>query len=141
MLNALYGSSLQQKNSFLLGKQDAKVASDLFTLRDEPHVIGANGSRYFDNEGVATQPRPIFEKGVLKTYFIDTYNTRPNRGICCLRGDCRKTLPPAILSTWGIWHSLPTSISSMSANSRVRIYWSFYAPCTTWASLPDRKPA
>ena len=76
MLNALYGSSLQQKNSFLLGKQDAKVASDLFTLRDEPHVIGASGSRYFDNEGVATQPRPIFEKGVLKTYFIDTYNAK-----------------------------------------------------------------
>ena len=36
--------------------------------------IGANGSRYFDNEGVATEPRTVFDKGVLKTYFIDTYN-------------------------------------------------------------------
>ncbi|ADV42393.1 TldD/PmbA family protein [Bacteroides helcogenes] len=74
MLNALYGSALQQKNSFLLDKQDAKVASELFTLRDEPHIVGAKGSRYFDSEGVATQPRAIFDKGVLKTYFIDTYN-------------------------------------------------------------------
>lgn len=28
----------------------------------------------FDNEGVATEPRTVFDKGVLKTYFIDTYN-------------------------------------------------------------------
>lgn len=76
MLNALYGSSLQQKNSFLLEKLEAKVASDLFTLRDEPHVVGATGSRYFDNEGVATEPRAIFDRGVLKTYFIDTYNAK-----------------------------------------------------------------
>ena len=33
MLNALYGSSLQQKDSFLLDKLGAKVASGLFTLR------------------------------------------------------------------------------------------------------------
>ena len=72
MLNALYGSSLQQKDSFLLDKLGAKVASGLFTLRDEPHVVGANGSRYFDNEGVATRPMTIFDKGVLQTYFIDT---------------------------------------------------------------------
>lgn len=74
MLSALYGSALQQKNSFLMDKLDTKVASDLFTLRDEPHAIGANGSRYFDNEGVATEPRTVFDKGVLKIYFIDTYN-------------------------------------------------------------------
>lgn len=76
MLNALYGSSLQQKDSFLLDKLGTKVASGLFTLRDEPHVVGANGSRYFDNEGVATRPMTIFDKGVLQTYFIDTYNAK-----------------------------------------------------------------
>lgn len=76
MVNALYGTALQQKNSFLLDKSEEKVASGLFTLRDEPHLIGANGARYFDNEGVATEPRAVFDKGVLKTYFIDTYNAR-----------------------------------------------------------------
>ena len=76
MLNALYGSSLQQKDSFLLDKLGTKVASGLFTLRDEPHVVGANGSRYFDNEGVATRPMTIFDKGVLQTYFVDTYNAK-----------------------------------------------------------------
>ena len=76
MLSALYGSALQQKNSFLLDKLNAKVGGGLLNLMDEPHIIGARGARYFDSEGVATEPRPIFEDGVLKTYFIDTYNSR-----------------------------------------------------------------
>lgn len=76
MLSALYGSALQQKNSFLLDKLNAKVGGGLLNLMDEPHIIGARGARYFDSEGVATEPRPIFESGVLKTYFIDTYNSR-----------------------------------------------------------------
>lgn len=73
LFNALYGSSLQQKNSFLLDKLNEKVAGDKFTIIDEPHIPGAFGARYFDSEGVATERRPVFEKGVLKTYFIDTY--------------------------------------------------------------------
>lgn len=76
MLSALYGESLQQKNSFLLDKLNTKVGADVLNLMDEPHIIGAKGARYFDSEGVATERRPIFEDGVLKTYFIDTYNSR-----------------------------------------------------------------
>ncbi len=74
LFNALNGSSLQQKNSFLLDKLNQKVISDKMTLMDEPHLIGASGARYFDYEGVATERRPIFDAGVLKTYFIDTYS-------------------------------------------------------------------
>lgn len=76
LLSALYGNSLQQKNSFLLDKLNTKVGADILNLMDEPHTIGANGARYFDSEGVATERRSIFESGVLKTYFIDTYNSR-----------------------------------------------------------------
>lgn len=76
MLSALYGSSLQQKNSFLLDKLNTKVGADKLNLLDEPHTVGANGARYFDNEGIATERRPIFENGILKTYFIDTYNSK-----------------------------------------------------------------
>lgn len=76
MLSALYGSSLQQKDSFLLDKLNTKVGADKLNLVDEPHTIGANGARYFDNEGVSTERRPIFENGILKTYFIDTYNSK-----------------------------------------------------------------
>ncbi len=76
MLSAVFGSALQQKNSFLLDKLGQKVGSDKFTLLDEPHLIGASGARYFDSEGVATERRSVFDKGVLKTYYIDTYNAK-----------------------------------------------------------------
>lgn len=76
VIGALYGSALQQKNSFLLGKLGQKIGSDRFVLTDEPHLVGASGARYFDGEGVATQRRSIFDKGVLKTYYMDTYNAR-----------------------------------------------------------------
>lgn len=74
VINALYGSSIQQKNSFLLDKQDQKVFGEKLTLIDEPHLIKASGARYFDGEGVATKRMSVFENGVLKTYYIDTYS-------------------------------------------------------------------
>ena len=73
LLSAIDGGNIQQRNSFLLDKLGQKVLSEKMTLKDEPHLAKAPGARYFDNEGVATKPQPIFEKGVLKTYFIDTY--------------------------------------------------------------------
>lgn len=76
MISALYGSALQQKNSFLLDKLDAKIGAGMLNLMDEPHIIGARGARYFDSEGVATERRPVFEDGILKTYFIDTYSSK-----------------------------------------------------------------
>lgn len=44
------------------------------TLIDEPHLVKASGARYFDSEGVATKRLPVFEQGILKTYYIDTYS-------------------------------------------------------------------
>jgi PmbA protein len=73
LISALNGSAIQQKNSFLIDKLGQKVVSEKLTLLDDPFIIGGRGSRLFDNEGMATKVRPIFEKGVLKTYFIDTY--------------------------------------------------------------------
>lgn len=76
LMSALHGGALQQKNSFLLDKLHEKVGSDRLTLIDEPHLMKASGARYFDNEGVATERRTVFDKGVLNTYFIDTYNAK-----------------------------------------------------------------
>ena len=76
LLQALYGSALQQKNSFMLNKLGEKIGAEKLTLIDEPHLLQSSGARYFDNEGVATQRMPVFENGVLKTYFIDTYNAK-----------------------------------------------------------------
>jgi PmbA protein len=74
LIGVMSGGALQQRNSFLLDRKGDKIGSDLFTLIDNPHIIGASGARYFDGEGVATEKRSVFENGVLKTYYIDTYN-------------------------------------------------------------------
>ena len=73
VINALYGSAIQQKNSFMLNKLNEKTLGDKMTLTDNPHLPKSSGARYFDSEGVATKQMPVFESGVLKTYYIDTY--------------------------------------------------------------------
>lgn len=75
VIAAMYGSAIQQKNSFLIDKIGEKVFSDKLTIVDKPHQRQVLGSRLYDGEGVATQERLIIEKGILKSYFIDTYNS------------------------------------------------------------------
>ncbi len=75
-ISALNGSSLYQKNSFLLGKTNKKVGSELFSLYDDPLMISRFGSRHFDSEGVASVKRDIVENGVLRNYYIGTYYGR-----------------------------------------------------------------
>jgi PmbA protein len=73
LISALYGSSIQQKNSFLIEKLGEKIISEKITVIDDPHIRGARGARWFDGEGVATQKLPVIENGVLKMYYMDTY--------------------------------------------------------------------
>jgi len=84
-LSALYGSSLYQKNSFLTGKLNARVASDKLSFFDDPLRISGFGSRWFDNEGLKAIKREIVEQGILRNYFVDIYygrklNLRPTSG-------------------------------------------------------------
>jgi PmbA protein len=74
LLSAMNGFALHQKNSFLINKLNEKIISDKINITDEPHIKRSFGARMFDREGVATAKRNLIEKGVLKTYFIDTYN-------------------------------------------------------------------
>jgi PmbA protein len=69
----LSGMALQQKRSFLEGKLGQAIGSPLFDLTDDPHIPRAFGSRLYDNEGLAAKRLPVFEKGVLRNYFVDTY--------------------------------------------------------------------
>ena len=73
LISALNGSAIQQKNSFLVDELGNKIGSDKLTLIDDPFIISGRGSRLFDGEGLALKKRTIFEKGVLKSYYIDTY--------------------------------------------------------------------
>ncbi len=76
LLGPLAASAVQQKRSYLEGKLGAEVASPLLDLRDDPLVPRGLGSRLYDSEGLAAKPFPIFERGVLRSYFVDTYYGR-----------------------------------------------------------------
>lgn len=85
LISALNGSAIQQKNSFLIDKLGEKVVSEKLTVTDDPFIVSGRGSRLFDGEGLATQKRQVFEKGILKNYYIDTYygkklGMRPTNG-------------------------------------------------------------
>jgi len=69
----LSGASLQQKRSFLEGKLGQAIGSPLLDVVDDPLIPKAFGSRIYDAEGLAARKRPVFEKGVLRSYYIDTY--------------------------------------------------------------------
>ena len=73
LMSALSGSAIQQRNSFLVDKKGEKVFSEKLTITDDPFLIGGRSSRLFDNEGLATKKRKVFDKGVLNNYYIDTY--------------------------------------------------------------------
>ena len=73
LVNALGGYSLQQKNSFLVDSLGKKLFPENLTILDRPRTPGDTGCRLFDSEGVATREMPIIEKGVVKTYFLNTY--------------------------------------------------------------------
>jgi PmbA protein len=89
LLSMLFGplraESLQQKRSFLEGKLGQRLGSKVLHLVDQPLVRRGLGSRHFDGEGLAARARPIFEDGVLRSYYVDTYYGRklgiaPNSG-------------------------------------------------------------
>lgn len=73
---SLLGSSLYQKQSFLLDKINKPVASPLLTVYDDPLIPSGPGSRLYDREGLAAVKRPIIENGILKNYYIDCYYGR-----------------------------------------------------------------
>ena len=73
LLQPMYGYNLQQKRSFLEGKMDQKIASDLLSITDNPFIESGRNSRLYDGDGLAARKMTVIEKGVLKTYYIGDY--------------------------------------------------------------------
>lgn len=73
---ALEGYSIDQKQSFLVGKTGKPVASSLLTINDDPLLQDGPASRLFDGEGLAAVKRPVVEDGVLMNYYMDNYYGR-----------------------------------------------------------------
>ncbi len=73
IIGALNGSSLQQKNSFLLDSIGKSPFNRSLTITDHPHLIGEMGSRYYDSEGICTKSMDIIRDGMICTYYLNTY--------------------------------------------------------------------
>jgi PmbA protein len=73
---AVSGSAIWRKASFLAGKLGEKVADERVTLIDDGTIPGLFGSSPFDDEGVPTRRTPVIERGVLKNYLLNTYSAR-----------------------------------------------------------------
>jgi len=76
IFEAVHGMSIYRQESFLAGKLGEKVASDEVTVIDDGTLPGLFGTSPFDDEGVASRRTVVIERGVLKSYLMNTYAAR-----------------------------------------------------------------
>jgi len=75
-VGAASGGNLYRKASFLIDALGKPIFSPTVQLREEPHLKRGLASGYFDDDGVATQPRDVVKDGVLQGYFLGVYSAR-----------------------------------------------------------------
>jgi PmbA protein len=61
--------------SFLEDSLGEQLFPEGMTLMDLARTPGKNGSRLFDTEGTATKDAPIIDNGIVRQYFVNTYNS------------------------------------------------------------------
>jgi PmbA protein len=76
IFDAVNGSAIYRHASFLAGKLGEKIASEHLSVVDDATLPGLFGSCPFDDEGVASRRTMVIEKGVLKSYLLNTYSAR-----------------------------------------------------------------
>jgi PmbA protein len=76
IFEAVHGVSVYRHESFLAGKLGEKVASESVNIIDDGAIPGLFGSSPFDDEGVPSRRTPVIERGVLKSYLLNTYTAR-----------------------------------------------------------------
>jgi PmbA protein len=73
---AIGGGSQYRKSTFLLDSVGTRVFPEFIRLHEQPHLVRAFGSGYFDKEGVATKNRDIVTNGVVQNYIMGSYSAR-----------------------------------------------------------------
>ena len=76
LCDAVNGGAIYRRASFLAGKLGEKIASETLTVVDDSTLPGLFGSAPFDDEGVVTRRNVVVERGVLKSYLLNTYCAR-----------------------------------------------------------------
>jgi len=73
LFEAVHGMLVYRHESFLAGKLGEKVASDRVTIVDDATLPALFGSSPFDDEGVPSRRTVVMDRGVLKSYLLNTY--------------------------------------------------------------------
>ncbi len=76
LVNAVSGTALYRKASFLMGSLNTQVASACLNVIEDPFLPRGLASGPFDAEGVATVRREWVKDGVLQGYFLGSYSAR-----------------------------------------------------------------
>src|ERR1700730_13199463 len=70
------GDSVYRGASFLAGKLGQKIAGGNVNVIDDGTMVGGFGTSPFDGEGIPTRRTVVIEKGVLKSYLLNTYTAK-----------------------------------------------------------------
>ena len=76
IFEAVHGMSIYRHESFLAGMLGEKVANENLTVVDDGTIPGLFGSSPFDDEGVPSRRTVVIERGVLKSYLLNSYAAR-----------------------------------------------------------------
>ncbi len=76
LFDAVNGGAIYRHASFLAGKLGEKIAAESLTVIDDPTLPGLFGSSPFDDEGVICRRTVVIDRGVLKSYLMNSYSAR-----------------------------------------------------------------
>ena len=76
LFEAASGDSIYRAASFLVGKLGETIAGENVTVVDDGTLPGGFGTSPFDGEGVPTRRTMVVERGVLKSYLLNTYTAK-----------------------------------------------------------------
>jgi PmbA protein len=74
--DAVSGTAILRKASFLMDRRGRKIGSPLLTVWDDPLLPDGLASRPFDSEGVPSQRTAVIRNGVLENFLLDAYSAR-----------------------------------------------------------------
>lgn len=71
-LGAINGQAIARGMSFLKDKMETPIFNSAINIIDDPLIKRGHGSRPWDGEGISGQSRNLIDKGVLKSWLLNT---------------------------------------------------------------------
>ena len=72
--SAISSNTISKGTTFLKDCLNKKIFNDQINIIDKANIKKANGSRYFDSEGVRIEDLQLVKNGILNYYLVETYS-------------------------------------------------------------------